>query len=265
MYLSYQKQQVLSQLLATLTETQTEADLRNRIGDPLLKLLDADYYASYVWEPDQKRFGRCVALNMSNDTLDAYDAYYRHVDGLTPLMACKHHTTLVNQVIPQAELAKTEFFNDFLQRDGLYWGLNLYIWQEQNNVGDVRIWRKRQRPAFDAQEASVLELIRPALGIALHRARNALAAQGGASHAAPAVPARHSSQELALASLSRRERQVALMAAKGLPDKTIARNLDIGFTTVRTHLGQVYRKLGVDNRVMLAGALNRLDPGSQSE
>ena len=265
MYLSYQKQQVLSQLLATLAETQTEKDLRNRIGDPLLKLLDADYYASYVWEPEHKRFGRCVSLNMSDDTLASYDAYYRHVDGLTPLMARKHTTTLVNQVVPQAELAKTEFFNDFLQRDGLYWGLNLYMWQAQSNVGDVRIWRNKHRPAFDAQEAGLLELIRPALGIALHRARSAPAAQDGASHAAPAVPACHSSQELALARLSRRERQVALMAAKGLPDKTIARNLDIGFTTVRTHLGQVYRKLGVDNRVMLAGALNRLDPGSQSE
>jgi len=195
MYLSYQKQQVLSQLLATLAETQTEKDLRNRIGDPLLKLLDADYYASYVWEPEHKRFGRCVSLNMSDDTLASYDAYYRHVDGLTPLMARKHTTTLVNQVVPQAELAKTEFFNDFLQRDGLYWGLNLYMWQAQSNVGDVRIWRNRHRPAFDAQEASMLELIRPALGIALHRARSAPAAQDGASHAAPAVPACHSSQE----------------------------------------------------------------------
>lgn len=262
MYLSYQKQQVLSQLLATLAETQTETDLRNRIGDPLLKLLDADYYASYVWEPEQKRFGRRVAINMSNDTLDAYDAYYRHVDGLTPLMARKHRTTLVNQVIPQAELAKTEFFNDFLQRDGLYWGLNLYVWQEQSNVGDVRIWRNKHRPAFDAQEASMLELIRPALGIALHRARGAPTAQGRDT---PQTPASSSRRELALACLSRRERQVALMAAKGLPDKTIARNLDIGFTTVRTHLGQAYRKLGVDNRVMLAGALNQLDPDGQAE
>lgn len=267
MYLSYQKQQVLSQLLATLAETQTEADLRSRIGDPLLKLLDADYYASYAWEPEQKRFGRCIALNMSDDTLDSYETYYRHVDNLTPLMACQRRTTLVNQLMPQAELAKTEFFNDFLQRDGLYWGLNLYIWQGQSNLGDVRIWRNKHRPAFDTQEAGLLELIRPALSISLRRARTAKAPPFSC-YADPSAQTGTDSAglpPLTLENLSRRERQVALLAAKGLSDKAIAKSLDIGFTTVRTHLGQAYRKLGIKNRVRLAGALSGLALDKQTE
>lgn len=272
MYLSYRKQQVLSQLLATLAETQTEADLRSRIGDPLLKLLDADYYASYTWEPEQKRFGRCIALNMSDDTLDSYETYYRHVDKLTPLMARQRRTTLVNQLMPQAELAKTEFFNDFLQRDGLYWGLNLYIWQGQSNLGDVRIWRNKHRSAFDTQEAGLLELIRPALTVSLRRARATLPmpisdygnARTGAGLAL-CVSQTPSQPRLALERLSRREQQVAQMAAEGLSDKAIAKNLDIGFTTVRTHLGQAFRKLGISNRVRLAGALSGLSPRDQTE
>ncbi|CAM5486295.1 response regulator transcription factor [Eoetvoesiella caeni] len=266
MYLSYRKQQVLSQLLATLAETQTEFDLRSRIADPLLKLLDADYYASYAWEPEQKRFGRCVALNMASDTLDSYETYYRHVDGLTPLMARQRRTTLVNQVMPQTELARTEFFNDFLQRDGLYWGLNLYIWQGQSNLGDVRIWRGKHRPAFDAHEADLLEIIRPALGISLRRARSARAmpVAGDPAPAPQGCANPPSRQTLALECLSGRERQVALLAAQGLSDKTIARNLGIGFTTVRTHLGQAYRKLGISNRVRLAAVLNALSPGDQA-
>lgn len=258
---------MLTQLLATLAETQTEADLRGRIGGPLLKLLDADYYASYAWEPEQKRFGRCIALNMSDDTLGSYETYYRHVDKLTPLMARQRRTTLVNQLMPQSELAKTEFFNDFLQRDGLYWGLNLYAWQGQSNLGDVRIWRNKHRPAFDTQEAGLLELIRPALSISLRRARTAKGMPPSyyANHTSRTCTDSASPPALALQCLSRRERQVALMAAEGLSDKAIAKNLDIGFTTVRTHLGQAYRKLGISNRVRLAGALSGLSPCNQTE
>jgi hypothetical protein len=43
--------------------------------------------------------------------------------------------------------------------------------------------------------------------------------------------------------------------AIGWSDKAIARRLGIGFTTVRTHLGHAFRKLGVENRVQLASCL----------
>ena len=35
----------------------------------------------------------------------------------------------------------------------------------------------------------------------------------------------------------------------GLPNKTIAKNLDIQEVTVKLHLWQIYRKLDVENRV----------------
>lgn len=37
-------------------------------------------------------------------------------------MQQRREATLVLQVMPQHELVRTEFFNDFLDRDGLYWG-----------------------------------------------------------------------------------------------------------------------------------------------
>lgn len=48
------------------------------------------------------------------------------------------------------------------------------------------------------------------------------------------------------------ERQVALLAADGLPYKTIARRLDKSPATVRNQLHAVYRKLAVANRAALA-------------
>ena len=59
------------------------------------------------------------------------------------------------------------------------------------------------------------------------------------------------------AGLSERERAVVQLASIGMRDKAIAQRLGIGFTTVRTHLGHAFRKLGVENRTQLAGKVAR--------
>lgn len=48
--------------------------------------------------------------------------------------------------------------------------------------------------------------------------------------------------------LSDRQRDVLRLLIEGLPNKLIARALDLTEATVKSHLQQVYRRLGVDNR-----------------
>ena len=52
-------------------------------------------------------------------------------------------------------------------------------------------------------------------------------------------------------SLTRREREVARLAARGMSAKQISQTLFIGERTVETHLGNVYAKLGVKSKLQL--------------
>lgn len=52
----------------------------------------------------------------------------------------------------------------------------------------------------------------------------------------------------AVATISRREREVLGHMARGLSDREIAVTLSISYETVRTHVGNVLRKLNVNNR-----------------
>jgi len=52
--------------------------------------------------------------------------------------------------------------------------------------------------------------------------------------------------------LSVREHQVALLAAKGLATKVIARELNVAEGTIKSHLNRVYQKLGIKGRYALA-------------
>ncbi len=52
--------------------------------------------------------------------------------------------------------------------------------------------------------------------------------------------------------LSDREREVLVLVAEGLPNKLIARRLDISEKTVKAHLTSVFRQIGVTDRTQAA-------------
>jgi DNA-binding CsgD family transcriptional regulator len=144
----------------------------------------------------------------------------------------------------QRELMRTEFFNDFLARDGLHWGVNAYSYAGDRNIGDVRIWRSRRRDNFDAHTLELLRLIEPAFTGALVRAAGVL------------VDAAAGAQSAEL-KLSAREFEIAHMIADDLSDKEIAWRLGVEISTVRTHLKRIFAKLGVRRRGSVAGLLSR--------
>ena len=66
----------------------------------------------------------------------------------------------------------------------------------------------------------------------------------------------------ALARLSPREAEVALLVARGLPNKLVARELDISEKTVHIHRQHVMEKLGIGSAAELTRVVLQADPGA---
>ena len=120
--------------------------------------------------------------------------------------------------------------------------MNLYAWHQGQNLGDMRIWRDRRRDNFTADEMRLLDMLQPAFVTALARAQRPGKAE--------AVPMNFLAQRL-----TTREQDTARLVMLGLSDKEIARELAISATTVRTHLDNAFRKVGVSNRAALVHKL----------
>jgi DNA-binding CsgD family transcriptional regulator len=234
MILSDSERRALARIFGLLAEDCCASDIRARIGSSLLELLRADHFASFVWDDGARRFGSGICIHMSDANLANYDAYYQYHDPITFVLQARRHATAVSEVMPHRELLRTEFFNDFLARDGLHWGINLHAFDGAQALGDLRIWRGRQRREFEPRDKHLLDLIEPAFVAALRRGR----AQG---------PGRQP-----IARLSAREAEVARLVSLGLTDKQIARELAIGVASVRTYLQRIFDKTGVQRRVGLA-------------
>jgi DNA-binding NarL/FixJ family response regulator len=67
-----------------------------------------------------------------------------------------------------------------------------------------------------------------------------------------------------LAGLSEREREVLQLLVEGLPNKLIARRLEISEKTVKSHLTRIFRELGVTDRTQAALWAERHGLGSGS-
>jgi DNA-binding CsgD family transcriptional regulator len=134
---------------------------------------------------------------------------------------------------------------DLLRADRLQSGTSVFVWSAEEHIGDLHLWRGKQREAITDRERALFDLVRPAFNAALARSR----AQADFAQAADITLA---TANEAFGRLTRRERDVVALVVEGLLDKEIAQRLGISYTTVRTHLDRSFQKLGVSNRSRLA-------------
>jgi DNA-binding CsgD family transcriptional regulator len=248
MHISAKKHRVLSQLIEQLSADYADSGaLRATIGSSLLDLLDADLYASYVWNQHRRAFERGVAINLDDAYVEKYQNYFQHRHASTAHRWVRSGVSAVSAVVPRRDLMKTEIYNDFLRPSGHGHGINLFAFDGRHSIGDIRIWRRNGRPDFSRDETELLALIEPGFTRALKRTERA-----ARSTERPGPR---------FAKLSPREAAIAELAAQGLADKEIARRLNVSFATVRAHLDNAFAKLGVRNRTQLVALLFAARPG----
>lgn len=241
--LAMAKNRQLQQLLLLFTDPPGHRELRQRTGRLLLDLLNADQFASFIWQPELKQYGEAAHWGMSDCNMHNYATHFQYHDPITEKLQRRASATDVGEVMPYGQLRRTAFYNDFLRVDGLFHGMNAHAVYGRHHFGDLRIWRGKHRSAFDTEDRALLEFLRPLFCNALRQCN-----KGDDTEA----DLRQSAAEL---DLSPREQEVVLLLCQGHSDKRAAQLLGMAVTTLRTHLRNSYRKLEVNSRSALMARL----------
>jgi len=243
--LSHRETDLIFAIMRELSGDFANAEIRARVGRLLLELLHADFFISYIWNHEAQCFEEGVPINTSDDHLNHYETYFQFNDPITPVLQRRRAATPVSAVMAHEKLRKTEFFNDFLKPEGLHFGLNYFAFDCGQNIGDLRIWRMGGKDDFTRRDANLVDAIGPSFVNALTRS----------NRLASAAPARRFVQSADEWNLTRREAEVADMLAAGLADEEICGALGVSKPTLRSHVGAVFRKVGVRRRSQLAPLL----------
>ena len=114
MYLTGKQMSLMAKIMQAFAESHHEHEIREIVGDLVMQLLQAQFYASFVWQPECASFGRPVQINMDPANIKQYETYFQFNDPITPLMKRYEVAVRATDVLKHEELRKTEFFNDFL-------------------------------------------------------------------------------------------------------------------------------------------------------
>ena len=239
MMLTAEARRSLDDVLDVLDADVASAALRSDLAAPLMQLLRADFFASYVRDPDGAGYGHRVSVNMGDANLARYETYFQFNDPLTPRMAAQGRAAIVDRVLDRRTLEHSEFYNDFLAVDGLHHGINYFAYRDGRHLGDLRLWRARSGPPFDDDDLVLLDLVATAF-----RARLSL------EHARTetVLPQRLAEP------LTARERQIAVAVADGATDRELCARFHLSYGTVRTHLSHIFENWGIDSRLGIVAA-----------
>jgi len=226
---------IFANIVGSLSAQNLKDAVREVVFPDILTLLRADVLASFEWDKHSKSYCKPFMINQAPENVARYQKWFQYRDPMTDKLRDLRRPAHVAEVISKRELNKTEFYNDFLARDGMQHGVNLFMHRDGRELADLRVWRTKSRPDFGNRELDLLAALAPFV-------RRALSIAPGVS----------------LEQLTDRERDVALLVARGCSDKDIARVLNIGFATVRTHLGNCLSKLECSNRAEIAAHVARL-------
>lgn len=218
----------MGEIIWVLAENRGKAQSRACVLDLATSLVGGEYAASFIWDERRQISANRCSHNIPATYLDAYEKHFYQTDIVTPVMRTLAEPLSVDRVISRKLLTHSEFYTDFLRPAGMHHGLNVFFFHEGRDIGDLRIWRGADEPPFSAHDELMLKELTPYFVKSL----------------APAI--------ITLHGLSERERDVARLVAGGASDKEVARELGIGFSTVRTHLGGAMGKLNCTNRTQLA-------------
>ena len=171
---------------------------------------------------------------------ESYLAHYQQYDPLHPARFGAAASVMpVGEALPRHVLQQSHY-GGFMARHGMVDVVELFVRRGGRMVAGFSLIRTKEMGVFSQPELATLQQLHSLLELAVSGNLPLQLA------AAPAVDT---------VSLTPRERDVALLLRDGACNKRIARLLALGLPTVKTHLQNLYRKFGVNNRTELASQL----------
>lgn len=176
-------------------------------------------------------------LGMQAPMHTAYLTHYRHLDPLTPAACLDSGLPVVSlhaAMARQADACHREY-RGFLRRHSVVDVVEIIALVDRQPAAGISLLRHGELGPFSRQDLANL--------LPLHGLMQL------------AVPRIGSPPAQTFDRLTQREREIALLLRDGASNKLLARQLDLGLPTIKTHLLNLFRKVGVSNRTELVTAL----------
>ncbi len=209
-------------------------EFQNQVNKMVLKLVKADLARFLVFSPLQKLSERAYSKAEKEPMEAEYKQGFWRLDPMHPSRYEGDGVTVVSNsmLMPMTEWKATELYQQFLKPHGYIHNVDVFFYQSEKIVGVLTLLRSMEIMPFTETDVSTLKDIQPFMEYTV---------------ANVFLPSRihDRNQLMERYKLTIRELDVLEYALTGLSNKELVRHLDIGLPTLRTHLQNIFQKVGV--------------------
>jgi DNA-binding CsgD family transcriptional regulator len=206
-------------------------------------LLAATGWVTYVVDPNW-RFAHFLATGTSRVEQQAYASGFAALDPLAPGRCLAHDQSVaaLHDKMSRAMDDHLAYQSGFLDRHGIVDALEIFLRSESDLIVGCSLLRHQAAPQFSSDDLAKADALRAIGDLALARAF-------------PRLPTSPVTIARRFPALTPREVTLVQLVAEGLNNKQVCRSLDISLPTVKTHLLNVFRKLGIGSRTELVARI----------
>ena len=231
----------LNSIIYNIYTTEDLTRMRTHFLEQLKMIIDFDSADFYLAEGDlgQRRLTRPVYLNCQGtdaeleETLD----YSR---GL--LHSGRSIVYRETDIISDDKRVTTEYYQRIYRANGWHFALQMVLAREGQLLGAVTFYRSIGKDDFLYEDIFIVDLLKDHLSYRLAKELHHEEEAGGKLTVAQAAAAYD---------LTRRECDILRQLLAGMDNEKICGDLCISVNTLKKHILNIYRKLGINNRVQL--------------
>lgn len=216
------------------TNTDVSDDFKRALFGLVHRLMPVDGIRFFIYVPWAQLQQDSASHAQLDTMLRQYAETWWEVDPMHPSRFEDQDTAVVSNsmLMPDDEWRQSSIFTGFYQPNGYFHDCDVFFRQQGRIVAVLSLVRRDAAQPFTAAEVASLNQMQPFVEYSL-----------GAIHVASRVISRTSLS--ARFHLTARELDVVEIAVTGVSNKALCRHLGISLPTLRSHVQNIYGKVGV--------------------
>jgi DNA-binding CsgD family transcriptional regulator len=225
------------------------SEMRSSLIEQLRMMLDFDSATFYVTSPeDSHALADPVVYNITPELGEKYMREYATLDYARGLLfSGKSIIYRESDIMPDEKRVQTEYYRSCYIPYNWHYSLSMNITYKGRFLGVLTLFRYRGRPNFEYEDIFVLEMLKEHLEYRLYR-DICLGAPAGDK-----LTAHQCAEEYGL---TKREETILQAIAAGNDNGMVCGSLCITNNTLKKHILNIYRKMGIKSRVQMLQLVN---------
>lgn len=228
----------LNNIIYKIYATESETDMRRSLLEQLHMLINfdsADFYLAEEGNAD--KLGEPVLFNCDVDNSVEYELVDAERGILSGGRSLVYRET---DIIPEEKRPHTAYYRHVFLPNNWHYALQMVLGYEKRLLGVVNLYRMIGKENFQYEDIFLLDMLKEHLALRLER--EAQRKRGDK------LTVQETAREY---ELTKRETMILRCLMQGLCNDAISEQLHISVNTIKKHILNIYRKLGIRNRVQL--------------